>query len=243
MRVEPQTSDPAKEHSHHLSDPLAVLSVVRFCGKEDGGERRSEAESGSFPSPLNPGPSWALLTFTFKSLCPSWSLPGSVIIFAACTGRVAPGCTLLGTPAWGRLVRAQKELFQGMSYLLARKGVGIVRRAQPADPALLCTRPCHQHTFELAFSSQGPPRWVLLLPTISEEEREAQRGWVSCLKSQSLKVAELGFRLKQPGSKAHRLNHYSPQVQETQSGCQGVLSPVWRVFFLHKHTHTPPVYM
>ena len=57
MRVEPQTSDTAKEHSHHLSDPSAVLSVVRFCGKEDGGERRSEAESGSFPSPSNPGPS------------------------------------------------------------------------------------------------------------------------------------------------------------------------------------------
>lgn len=76
MRVEPQTSDPAKEHSHHLSDPLAVLNVLRFCGKEDGGERRSEAESGSFPSPPQPRPQLSFINIHFQKrlsiLEPPW---------------------------------------------------------------------------------------------------------------------------------------------------------------------------
>jgi len=56
VRVEPQTSDPAKEHSHHLSGPSAVLSVLRFCGKEDGGAVRGGAKQRVAPSPPHPNP-------------------------------------------------------------------------------------------------------------------------------------------------------------------------------------------
>lgn len=45
---------------------LRVLSVLRFYGKEDGGDRRSEAESGSFPSPPQPRPQLRFINIHFQ---------------------------------------------------------------------------------------------------------------------------------------------------------------------------------
>jgi hypothetical protein len=53
----------------------------------------------------------------------------------------------------------------------------------------------------------------------SEKERHAQEGQVSCLKSQSQEVAELGFKPRPPGSRALLLNCHPQQVPETQDGC------------------------
>ena len=82
MRVEPQTSDPAKEHFHHLSGPWAVLSVLiwsflwawHLVSEPRGslessvtglGRRRPRSGPGGCPGPVT---LWAELPDSFEKV-------------------------------------------------------------------------------------------------------------------------------------------------------------------------------